>query len=85
MKISSSFLASKNIEKTISMLDVTNTDYVHVDFIKGKFVIGKEIPFRKLKKTFFAINFCQIRARKPIFLYIPYIFSFNYAILFVVS
>ena len=50
MKISTSFLSCKNIEKDIKRLNLTDTDYLHVDFIDGSFVDGKEIPFRKLKK-----------------------------------
>ena len=50
MKVSTSFLACKDLKKCVSNLDKTNADYIHVDFIKGKFVKGKEIPFRKLKK-----------------------------------
>ena len=50
MKISTSFLSCKNIEEGIKELNLTNTDYIHVDFIDGKFVVGKTIPFRKLKK-----------------------------------
>jgi len=50
MKISTSFLACKDIKTCVSSLDKTDADYIHVDFIKGKFVIGKKISFRKLKK-----------------------------------
>ena len=47
MKISTSFLSCKNIEKDIKRLNLTDTDYLHVDFIDGSFVDGKKIPFRK--------------------------------------
>lgn len=50
MKISTSFLSCKNLEKGIKKLNLTDTNYIHVDFIDGKFVVGKTIPFRKLKK-----------------------------------
>jgi len=50
MKISTSFLACKDIKTCVSNLDKTDADYIHVDFIKGKFVTGKKIPFRKLKR-----------------------------------
>ena len=50
MKISTSFLSCKKLEKGIEELNLTDTDYIHVDFIDGKFVVGKTIPFRKLKK-----------------------------------
>ena len=48
--ISSSFLSCRKIILAIKKLNLTDTDYIHVDFIDGKFVVGKKIPFRKLKK-----------------------------------
>lgn len=48
--ISSSFLSCRKIIPAIKKLNLTDTDYIHVDFIDGKFVVGKKIPFRKLKK-----------------------------------
>ncbi len=48
--ISTSFLSCKKIIPAIEKLNLTDTDYIHVDFIDGKFVVGKKIPFRKLKK-----------------------------------
>lgn len=50
MKISTSFLSCKKILPVIEKLSLTDSDYIHVDFIDGKFVKGKEIPFKKLKK-----------------------------------
>lgn len=50
MKVSASFLSCKKIILAIKKLNITDTDYIHVDFIDGKFVVGKKIPFRKLKK-----------------------------------
>ena len=38
MLISSSFLTSKNIPKDLTLLNETNTDYIHVDVMDGKFV-----------------------------------------------
>jgi len=52
MKISASFLACKKIENGIKKLSLTDVDYIHVDIIDGKFVNGKVIPFRKLKKIY---------------------------------
>lgn len=52
MKISASFLACKKIEKAIRKLSLTDVDYIHVDVIDGKFVEGRKIPFRKLKKIY---------------------------------
>lgn len=50
MKVSTSFLACKDIYDAILRLDATDADYIHVDFIDGKFVVGRKIPYRKLKK-----------------------------------
>ena len=50
MKISASFLACKKIVPTLKKLNLTDVDYIHVDFIDGKFVVGKKIPFHKLRK-----------------------------------
>ena len=50
MKISTSFLSCKNIESGIRRLNMTDADYLHVDFIDDKYIDGKKIPFRKLKK-----------------------------------
>jgi len=48
--ISASFLSCKKIIPAIKKLNLTDVNYIHVDFIDGKFVVGKKIPFRKLKK-----------------------------------
>lgn len=50
MKISTSFLSCKNILSSVEKLNQTDTDYIHIDFIDGEFVIGKEVPFRIIKK-----------------------------------
>lgn len=50
MKISTSFLSCKKVLPTIKLLSYTDTDFIHVDYIDGKFVKGRKIPFRILKK-----------------------------------
>lgn len=50
MKVSASFLSCKKIIPAIKELSFTDVDYIHVDYIDGKFVVGKKIPFRILKK-----------------------------------
>ena len=50
MKISTSFLSCKKVLPAIKQLSFTDTDYIHVDYIDGKFVKGRKIPFRILKK-----------------------------------
>lgn len=52
MKISASFLACKNIKKALIKLGLTDTDYIHVDVIDNKFVEGRKISIRKLKKIY---------------------------------
>ena len=50
MKVSASFLSCKKVLPTITKLSCTDTDYIHVDYIDGKFVKGRKMPFRVLKK-----------------------------------
>lgn len=50
MKVSSSFLSCSKIKPAILKLALTDTDYIHIDFIDCNFVVGREIPFRKIKK-----------------------------------
>lgn len=50
MKISASFLSCKKILPAIENLNLTDVDYIHVDFIDGKFIVGKKIPFHRLKQ-----------------------------------
>lgn len=52
MKVGASFLNSKNKSKDISKLNLTTIDYIHVDFMDGKFVKQKTLPFRELKKIY---------------------------------
>lgn len=49
MMISTSFLSSKNIPKDLTKLNETNTDYIHVDIMDGKFVKNKTLPFSEMK------------------------------------
>lgn len=50
LAISASFLSCKKIIPAIKKLNMTDVNYIHIDFIDGNFVVGKKIPFRKLKK-----------------------------------
>lgn len=50
MKISASFLGSKNIPKTLMDLNITDVDYIHVDVMDGKYVKNKTMPFSELSK-----------------------------------
>lgn len=52
MLVATSFLSSKNPPKDLRMLDETDTDYIHVDVMDGKFVKNKTMPFRELKNIY---------------------------------
>lgn len=52
MLISSSFLTSKNIPKDLTLLNETNTDYIHVDVMDGKFVKEKSLPFKEMRHIY---------------------------------
>ena len=52
MKISASFLACKNIKKALIKLGLTDANYIHVDVVDNKFVEGRKISIRKLKKIY---------------------------------
>ena len=49
MKISASFLNSEHIVKDIQTLDQTDVDYIHVDYMDGRFVPRKTMPFQEMK------------------------------------
>ena len=49
MKVSVSFLSSKNIPKDLKLLNDTDVDLIHVDVMGGKFVKNKTMPFREMK------------------------------------
>lgn len=52
MKISASFLTSNDKGKDLKKLNMTDVDYIHVDYMDGKFVNNKSLPFRELKKVY---------------------------------
>lgn len=52
MKVSASFLSSKNIPVDLTKLDQTDVDYIHVDVMDGKFVPNKTMPFSEMKNIY---------------------------------
>ena len=52
MKVSASFLSSKNIPEDLVKLNNTDVDYIHVDIMDGKFVPNKTMPFREMKHIY---------------------------------
>lgn len=52
MLISTSFLSSKNIPKDLKLLNETNTDYIHVDIMDGRFVKNKTMPFSEMRNIY---------------------------------
>lgn len=52
MLVSTSFLSSKNIPKDLIKLNETDTDYIHVDIMDGKFVKNKTMPFSEMKNIY---------------------------------
>ena len=52
MKVSASFLSSKDIPKDLTLLNNTDVDYIHVDIMDGKFVSNKTMPFSEMKHIY---------------------------------
>lgn len=52
MKISASFLTSQNSALDLRKLNMTDVDYIHVDYMDGQFVPNKSLSFRKLKQIY---------------------------------
>ncbi len=50
MRVSVSYLSSKNIIEDLRKLNVTDVDYIHVDVMDGKFVRNKTLSFSELKE-----------------------------------
>ena len=52
MKVSASFLSSKDIPRDLEKLNDTDVDYIHVDIMDGKFVKNKTMPFREMRHIY---------------------------------
>ena len=52
MKVSASFLSSKNPPLDISKLNDTDVDYIHVDVIDGEFAPKKTMPFSEMRQIY---------------------------------
>lgn len=55
-KVSVSFLSSKNKEDDLIRLGATDTDYIHVDVMDGKFVKNKNLPFKLLDRLSYVLQ-----------------------------
>ena len=49
MKVSTTFLSSVDVPRDLMLLDKTDTDFIHVDVMDGKFVSNKTMPFKEMK------------------------------------
>lgn len=52
LKVSVSFLSSSNIPEDLKKLNETDVDYIHMDIMDGKFVLGKTMPFREMRNIY---------------------------------
>ncbi len=52
MKVSASFLKSKDIPKDLMKLNETDVDFIHVDVADGKFVSSKTMPFKEMRHIY---------------------------------
>lgn len=52
MLISASFLTSKNIPHDLTLLNKTDTDFIHVDVMDGKMTKAKSLPFKEMRHIY---------------------------------
>ena len=52
MKVSASFLSSKNIVDDLKRLNETDVDFIHVDIMDGRFVPKKTMPFSEMRNIY---------------------------------
>lgn len=50
--ISASFLTSKDIPLTLTKLNDTDVDFIHVDVMDGKYVETKSLPFKEMRHIY---------------------------------
>lgn len=76
--ISTSFLSSKDIINDLKKLDNTNTDYIHLDVMDGKFVKNKTMPFREMRHIY---KYTSKRLDVHLMVKSPKKYILNYALL----
>ena len=52
MKVSGSFLSSRDVVSDLVRFNETDIDYIHVDIMDGKFVKNKTMPFREMRNIY---------------------------------
>ncbi len=50
--ISASYLGSENIPNTLTKLNNTDIDFIHVDVMDGKYVENKSLPFKEMRHIY---------------------------------
>ena len=71
MKLSVSVLASSNKEESIKKVNNTNSDYLHIDVMDGKFVENTSFPIEEIKQS-------SLISNKPLDVHLMVVNPINY-------